>query len=1268
MDDDIFFDLYEEEQQTPIFEFSSKRTDLMGPPPCVDDLILPSQRSITSTQVDKLFSSDSIFSNSQDFYSVKSNSQRPSTPTLFDDEPDDSILSPSTDSLRKQLFPDTPKTVHHETLNSSAGFRKRSLFKPPLRPNNIPQYSGSSQGSLSTQPTNNSSNRKDAIHAGSDHSVKKPDFSWSRHQHSSTLGISDSPHPLTIPGFVTPGGSKGEVTKLRPVTEIPEKYRSVFSEYPYFNIVQSKVMDDVLYSDKPLVVCAPTGSGKTVIFELAIIRLMIQMGSYAANDEKWDSMTRKWRDNKSLVQMVRLFLIDEVHTLNDEARGATMEAVISRMKTIQTALKENQSLAKHSKLRFLAISATITNICDIGEWLGEVSEPAVMHKMDDTHRPVRLRKVVLGFPCHENQSEFKFDLSLNYKLSGVIQTYSDQKPTLVFCATRKGVQQAASTLVKDARFIMNSQHRQRLQKYSNMLKDSKLRDLVVCGVGYHHAGLDISDRKTIESMFTKGDLPVLLATSTLAMGVNLPAHLVVVKSTQHYVTGMYCEYSETQVLQMIGRAGRPQFDTTATAVIMTRFNTKKKYEALLNGTQNIESSLHLHIMEHLNAEIVLNTITDMNIALEWLKSTFLYIRVVKNPTYYGIPPGLSKEALENKLKDMCSKYINSLKEIDLVTMEDDNLVLTSTELGKLMARYCIAYDTMKLFTKISGPTSLSELVNNVSNCKEFRDIQLRVSEKRALNALNSSKNKATIRFPMVGKIKTAAMKVNCLIQAAFGCLPVQDFALAQDTNKIFRAGQRVTRCLTEYFMQKSDFHAAVNSVLLSKCFKAKLWENSGYIARQLEKVGPTLTQAMVNAGLTTFKSIEETNPREIELIVNRHPPFGNLIHEAVKTLPKYDAVITQGDTILCKNGTWSKRIEVQRAKKGEEIFVHLISQDLVGLDVQKTFKPVYLGQYMKGVDCKQEKLLKKDISSATRPKSQDEQTGRIPCSHRCINKDVCGHECCKYGVKSNRINRSLKPMVAVEPCKGSHVQGHISQLHSKVQQIPNAPPLKRLKLEKVSPDKPEQDSYLSNSYYNNKEYLQYLGCNDSDWEDNDDIEILKNTLLDEVPICDEYTVDDVDYDQIEDDLDNIVNHPKDFSTASQYFSAQNNSNQYTSYSNIPTKSSLLYKLTPTSRCQQQSYTPGISKPSTAVINKGHRNFQFSPSKPLPPYELKNQKQPPKYTIYTQPDRILNQSNEEMIEYGSKADQNTITTNLRNKFSFKKVKNVSFNPANYSEHK
>ena len=55
----------------------------------------------------------------------------------------------------------------------------------------------------------------------------------------------------------------------------------------------------------------------------------------------------------------------------------------------------------------------------------------ILHSMDDSYRPVKLRKIVLGFTKSSNFSDFGFDLSLNYKLSGIIQTYSDRKPTLV---------------------------------------------------------------------------------------------------------------------------------------------------------------------------------------------------------------------------------------------------------------------------------------------------------------------------------------------------------------------------------------------------------------------------------------------------------------------------------------------------------------------------------------------------------------------------------------------------------------------------------------------------------------------------------------------------------------------------------------------------------------------------------------------------------------------------------------------------------------------
>jgi ATP-dependent DNA helicase HFM1/MER3 len=89
-----------------------------------------------------------------------------------------------------------------------------------------------------------------------------------------------------------------------------------------------------------------------------------------------------------------------------------------------------------------------------------------------------------------------------------------------------------------------------------------------------------------------------------------------------------------QVLQMVGRAGRPQFDTEGVAVIMTSRDSTSRYQRLLAG-QVVESCLMANLPEHLNAEIVLGTIQDVPQAVAWIKSTFLFTRVRANPQHYG---------------------------------------------------------------------------------------------------------------------------------------------------------------------------------------------------------------------------------------------------------------------------------------------------------------------------------------------------------------------------------------------------------------------------------------------------------------------------------------------------------------------------------------------------------------------------------------------------------------------------------------------------------
>src|SRR3954452_22119488 len=108
------------------------------------------------------------------------------------------------------------------------------------------------------------------------------------------------------------------------------------------------------------------------------------------------------------------------------------------------------------------------------------------------------------------------------------------------------------------------------------------------GVAFHHAGLDSNERSLIEKLFLEGVLSVICCTSTLAVGVNLPAHLVVLKGTHCWADRQNKEYDDLEVLQMLGRAGRPQFDDSAVAVIMTRKEKEALYKKMISGSEKLE--------------------------------------------------------------------------------------------------------------------------------------------------------------------------------------------------------------------------------------------------------------------------------------------------------------------------------------------------------------------------------------------------------------------------------------------------------------------------------------------------------------------------------------------------------------------------------------------------------------------------------------------------------------------------------------------------------
>ena len=155
----------------------------------------------------------------------------------------------------------------------------------------------------------------------------------------------------------------------------------------------------------------------------------------------------------------------------------------------------------------------------------------------------------------------------------------------------------------------------------------------------------------------------------MAWGVNFPAHLVVVKGTEYYDGKLkrYVDMPITDVLQMIGRAGRPQFDNSA--VVLVHDIKKNFYKKFLYEPFPVESSLLEVLPDHINAEIVAGTIKNKQEFLDYLTWTYFFRRLMKNPQYYNLD-GLEPENINAYLSHLMEKTLKELITANCVYIDD----------------------------------------------------------------------------------------------------------------------------------------------------------------------------------------------------------------------------------------------------------------------------------------------------------------------------------------------------------------------------------------------------------------------------------------------------------------------------------------------------------------------------------------------------------------------------------------------------------------------
>jgi pre-mRNA-splicing helicase BRR2 len=769
-------------------------------------------------------------------------------------------------------------------------------------------------------------------HLMSNKKVKLPDGSFKRTKKGYEEIHVPAPKPVS---FAT-----GE--KLVPVADLPEWSQEAFGTSKSLNRVQSRVYPTAFGSDENLLLCAPTGAGKTNVAMLTILHEMgkyrdpktglidldafkivyiapmkalvaemvgnfsSRLKSYGINvaeltgdrqltkqqiaetqiivttPEKWDVITRKATD-RSYTSLVRLIIIDEIHLLHDD-RGPVLESIISR--TIRN-MEQTQEL-----VRLVGLSATLPNFADVAAFLRVDAKTGLFH-FDSSYRPCPLKQQFIGVT--EKKAIKRFQTMNEVCYDKVIEQLDqkEENQVLVFTHSRKETAKTAKTLRdmaldKDTitRFLkQDSASREILQSEAATVKDANLQELLPYGFAIHHAGMTRADRTLVEDLFADGHIKVLCSTATLAWGVNLPAHAVIIKGTQIYSPekGRWVELSPQDVLQMLGRAGRPQYDTYGEGIIITAHSELQYYLSLLNTQLPIESQFISKLADNLNAEIVLGTIRNRDEAVQWLGYTYLYVRMLRNPSLYSVSQDDMDEDphLEQKRVDLIHSAATLLDKCNLVKYDKKSGRFQVTELGRIASHFYVSHHSMSTYNQHLRPMmSEIELFRVFALSDEFKYIPVREEEKMELQKLLER-----VPVPIKESIEEPTAKINVLLQAYISQLKLDGFALVSDMVYVTQSAGRILRAVFEICMKRGWAQLTKKALNLCKMVEKRMWLPMSPL-RQFKAMPQDIVRRLERKEFP-WERYFDLNPQELGELIGQ-PKAGRTLHKYVHQFPKLD--------------------------------------------------------------------------------------------------------------------------------------------------------------------------------------------------------------------------------------------------------------------------------------------------------------------------------------------------------------------------------------------
>lgn len=717
------------------------------------------------------------------------------------------------------------------------------------------------------------------------------------------------------------------------VTDLPEWAQPAFPNIERLNRIQSKIYPSAFESDDNMLICAPTGAGKTNCAALTMLRAIGQhidnldnlkmvyiapmkalvaevAGSFSkrlgplgmkvseltgdsqltkqqitethlivTTPEKWDVITRKGGEG-SYTALVRLVIIDEIHLLHDD-RGPVLEALVCRLLRTQEQTQE--------RVRLVGLSATLPNYEDVATFL-RVPRDRGLFYFDARYRPCPLQLEFVGITEKKHIRRLE---RMDQVCYDKVKKYVEASQVLVFVHSRKETVRTAQRMrdraVEEAQtelFVKGgSPASEILREEAEATKDRALKDLLPFGFGCHHAGMSRTDRRLVEDLFADGHIKVLVSTATLAWGVNLPAHAVIIKGTQVYnpEKGSWNELSPQDTLQMLGRAGRQEYDTFGDGIIITAHSELRYYLSLLNQQLPIESQLVSRLSDSLNAEIALGTIRSRDDAVEWLGYTYLYVRMLRSPSVYGVQESEEDPALAERRHDLIHAAATELERCSMVRYDRRAGRLQPTELGRVASHFYISHRSMAIYQQdLRADASDIDILRVFSLSDEFRLIPVRIEERVELNRLLER-----VPIPMRETSDNPAAKINVLLQAYVAQLGLTGFALVSDMVYVTQSAGRIFRALFELCLRRGWARAAQRALGWCKQVEQRMWLAMSPLRQFGRDCPPDLLRAVERKPLPWARYLD-LNEHELGELVGS-AKAGKVLYRLVHLVPRLEA-------------------------------------------------------------------------------------------------------------------------------------------------------------------------------------------------------------------------------------------------------------------------------------------------------------------------------------------------------------------------------------------